>query len=107
MTNTESTTTAVDGSVALDDLAHDVELLRIIEESIKRHSALKDELRSRLKKRLGNQVTGTVNGLAVVEWTNESRVITLVKTVQERFPDVARECEDIVPVRKFRLLPAA
>ncbi|MDX8056676.1 hypothetical protein SK571_45540 [Lentzea sp. BCCO 10_0798] len=107
MANNEGITNSADGSVALDDLAHDVELLRIIEESIKRQSALKEELRSRLKKRLGDRVTGTVNGLAVVEWTNESRVITLVKTVQDRFPDVARECEDIVPVRKFRLLPAA
>ncbi len=107
MSTKNGTTLSAADSVALDDLAHDVELLRIIEESIKSQSKLKEELRSRLKERLGDQVTGTVNGLAVVEYTNDSRVFTSPKLVQERFPDVARMCEDITPVRKFKLLPAA
>ncbi|WP_156213009.1 hypothetical protein [Lentzea aerocolonigenes] len=107
MSTKNSTTVSAAGSVALDDLAQTVELLRIVEESIKSQSKVKEELRSQLKERLGELVTGTINGLAVVEYTNDSRVFTSPKLVQERFPDVARMCEDIVPVRKFKLLPAA
>lgn len=107
MTENNSTTLPIGSAVALDDLAHDITLLRIVEDQMKRLGGLKNELRSNVQTRLGGCVIGTVNGLAVVEYTHDSRVFTSAKLVQERFPDVARECEDIVPVRKFRLLDAA
>jgi hypothetical protein len=104
MTNSTTSTT---GSIPLDELAHDVDLLRIIEDQLKRLNGLKNELRGSVQAHLGNCMIGTVNGLAVVEYTNDSRVFISTKLVQERFPDVARQCEDITPVRKFRLLDAA
>ncbi|TWP47407.1 hypothetical protein FKR81_32350 [Lentzea tibetensis] len=100
-------TTAVADSISLDDLAYNVELLRIVEDQIGRLTALKNTLRSTLKVRLGEHEIGTVNGVPVVSYTTELRVITVVKTLKERYPEQARECEDIIPVRKFRVLDAA
>jgi hypothetical protein len=107
MSTKNSTTMSAAGAVALDDLAHDVELLRIVEDQLGRLNSLKRSLRGRLKSRLEGHEFGTVNGLPVVRSWTDSRIIVVIDWLRERYPEQAEACEDIRPVQKFELLPAA
>lgn len=107
MTTKNSTILSAADSVALDDLAHDVELLRIIEDQIGRLGSLKKTLRGAIKARLGGHEFGTVNGVPVVHSWTDSRIIVVIDWLRERYPEQAQDCEDIRPVQKFELLPAA
>lgn len=104
---TKNAALSATGSVALDDLVHDVELLRIVEEQISRLTSLKNTLRGTLKTRLGEAQIGTVNGVPVIRWSSEFRVSVVIGVLRQRYPEVARECEDISQVRKFEVLAAA
>ncbi|GAB3873864.1 hypothetical protein ACFQ1S_00460 [Kibdelosporangium lantanae] len=70
----------------------------------KRATQLYDALVELIKKRIGTAEIGTLDGQPVVTYTRSERIILRDKLVRELFPDVARECEDIIPVRTFRLL---
>ena len=69
-------------AVALDDQAHDITLLRIVEEQIGRLTSLRNTLRGTVKDRLGDQEFGTVNGVPVVRWSNELRVTISPKLLE-------------------------
>jgi hypothetical protein len=71
----------------------------------KRHATqLYDDLAGIIKARLGTAQIGTLNGEPVVSYAQTERIILRDKLIRELHPDVARECEDIIPVRTFRLL---
>ncbi|MBP2320461.1 hypothetical protein JOF56_000846 [Kibdelosporangium banguiense] len=53
---------------------------------------------------LGDNEYGTLDGRRVVSYKSSERIILSEKLVRERHPDVARECEDIIPIRSFRVL---
>lgn len=108
MTDTVSTTgTPIVDSIALDDLSHDIELLRIVEDELARLNSLKSTLRGMLKNRLGDVETGTVNGLPVLTWKLTYRVALIPKLVKQLHPEIVHDCEDILPVRTFLLLDTA
>lgn len=107
MPSNNSTQLSTVNSVALDDMAHDVELLRIVEDQIGRLTSLKNTLRGALKARLGESQLGTINGVPVIRWSSEYRVSVVIGVLRQRYPEVARECEDISQVRKFEVLAAA
>lgn len=107
MTTKNSTVLSAADSIALDDLAHAVEHLRILEDQIGRLNSLKKSLRGVIKTRLGGHEFGTVNGLPVVRSWTDSRIIVVIDWLRERYPEQAEACEDIRPVQKFELLPAA
>jgi hypothetical protein len=106
MTENSITLSTVE-TIALDDRAHDITLLRIVEDEIGRLTSLRNTLRGNVKDRLDDREFGTVNGVPVVRWSNELRVTISPKLLRARHPEVARECEEIAPVRKFWLLDAA
>jgi hypothetical protein len=70
----------------------------------RRATQLYDDLAGIIKARLGTAEIGTLDGEPVVSYTQTERIILRDKLVRELYPDVARECEDIIPVRTFRLL---
>lgn len=70
----------------------------------KRANQLYDDLTEIIKTRMGTAEIGTVNGEPVVSYMQTERIILRDKLIREQHPEVARECEDIIPVRTFRLL---
>jgi hypothetical protein len=70
----------------------------------RRATQLYDDLAGIIKARMGTAEIGTLDGEPVVSYAQTERIILRDKLVRELHPDVARECEDIIPVRTFRLL---
>lgn len=62
------------------------------------------DMRAIIEDRLGDNEYGTLDGRRVVSYKHSERIILSEKVVRERHPDVARECEDIIPIRSFRIL---
>lgn len=90
------TTTTSTASVELDDLAPHIELLRTVEDQL-----------ARLKNRLGENETGTVNGVPVVTYRSTLRITLSQRLVKELHPEVARQCGEITEVRTFLLVDVA
>lgn len=101
-----TTTTPVD-SIALDELAPHLELLRTVEDQLARLKALRGDLQRKVKNRLGEVEVGTVNGVPVVTYRRTLRVTLSQKLVKELHPEIVRQCEEITEVRTFLLVDAA
>lgn len=107
MPTQNDTSATAENSVELDAMRHYVKHLRIVEDELARLTSIKKSLRGLIKTRLGDREFGTVNGLPVVRSWTDSRIIVVIDWLRERYPEQAEACEDIRPVRKFELLPAA
>jgi predicted phage-related endonuclease len=90
--------------VELTDLGQVRDALVAAQEDAKRAIKLRDDLEAIIKSRMGDAEIGLVAGQPAFEYSKAERIILRTKQVREQYPDVARECEEIVPVRAFRLI---
>jgi hypothetical protein len=90
--------------VELTGLDAVMDALRVAAAEKRRATQLYDDLAGIIKARLGTAEIGTLHGKPVVSYAQTERIILRDKLIRELHPDVARECEDIIPVRTFRLL---
>ncbi|MBP2325357.1 hypothetical protein JOF56_005742 [Kibdelosporangium banguiense] len=100
----EQSTTPAAKVVELTGLDTVMDALAVAAEDKKLATQLYDDLAGIIKARMGTAEIGTLGGQPVVSYTQTERIILRDKLVRELHPDVARECEDIIPVRTFRLL---
>lgn len=95
----------VDGSmVALDDLAPIVEFLRQMKAQQEFFAKRRKEAETEIKEKLGEAEVGTIGGRPVVTYKMSDRIAVSHKDLVRRFPEIALECQDIKPVRTFRLV---
>ncbi|WP_433268212.1 hypothetical protein ACQPZF_03655 [Actinosynnema sp. CS-041913] len=102
----KTTTTTVD-SIAVDDLASQLDLLRWVEDQLAGLKKFRAELHRTFKLRLGDIEVGTVGGVPVMTYRRALRITLSQRLVRELHPEIVRECEEIAEVRTFLLLDAA
>jgi hypothetical protein len=102
--STEQTTTPAPKIVELTGLDAVMDALVRASAEKKRANQLYEDLAGIVKARMGTAEIGTLHGEPVVSYAQTERIIVRDKLVRELHPEVARECEDIIPVRTFRVL---
>ncbi len=95
---------AFSGSVALDDFEVAVERLRQVKARAQYYRLLRGSLEAVLKARLGDREVGTLRGQPVITYRRSMRVSVSLSLLRARYPEAARDCEDIAEVRTFVLL---
>lgn len=108
MSVSSSDTATVEGaaeSVALDEFAEYVEMLRQVQRNLDHWGKLRVELQNKIKDELGDAEVGTLRGRPVVSWKRTLRVSLSQKLIKTLHPEVIGDCEEITEVRSFRLLP--
>lgn len=91
-------------TLALDDHDHMVDLLRDVQARLDLYGEMRKKVQNYLKDVLGTAEVGTLAGRPVVTWKSTMRIAVSQKLLKQRHPAIARECEDIIPVRTFKLL---
>ncbi|ONI87343.1 hypothetical protein ALI22I_23260 [Saccharothrix sp. ALI-22-I] len=103
----KTTTTPAAESIAVDDLAAQLDLLRWVEDQLDGLKKFRADVQRAVKLRLGDTEVGTVNGVPVVSYRKSLRITLSPRLVREADPELARRCEEISEIRTFLLLDAA
>lgn len=103
----KTTTTPAAESIAVDDLAAQLDLLRWVEDQLDGLKKFRADVQRTVKLRLGDTEVGTVNGVPVVSYRKALRITLSPRLVRAADPELARRCEEISEVRTFLLLDAA
>lgn len=64
------------------------------------------QIEAEIKARMGDAITGTINGKPVVEWTRGTRESIDTKQLRLENPEIARKYLRTTTVRTFKVLPA-
>ncbi|MFE9747584.1 hypothetical protein ACFYOT_22000 [Saccharothrix saharensis] len=94
-------------SIAVDDLASQLDLLRWVEDQLDGLKKFRADVQRAVKLRLGDSEVGTINGVPVVTYRKTLRITLSPRLVRELNPALARRCEEISEVRTFLLMDAA
>ncbi|MER5262278.1 hypothetical protein ABTZ99_09385 [Actinosynnema sp. NPDC002837] len=103
----KTTTVPAAESIAVDDLAAQIDLLRWVEDQLDGLKKFRADVQREIKLRLGDIEVGTINGVPVVTYRKALRITLSPRLVRELNPELARRCEEISEVRTFLLLDAA
>ncbi|WNV86596.1 hypothetical protein [Umezawaea sp. Da 62-37] len=91
-------------TLALDDHDHMVILLRDVQARLDLYGKMRKDVQNYLKDVLGDAEVGTLAGRPAVTWKSTLRIAVSQKLLKQRYPAIARECEDITSVHTFKLL---
>jgi predicted phage-related endonuclease len=91
-------------TVALDEVAPIVDLLRQVKAKQDKLSAVRTSLERALKDVMGRAQVGTLAGRPAVTWKTSLRITVVQSQLKERYPQVALDCQDITEVRTFKVL---
>lgn len=65
------------------------------------------QIEAEIKAKMGEALTGTINGKPVVEWTRTTRESVDIRTLRLEQPEIARKYLKTNTVRTFKVLPDA
>lgn len=103
-TTTSSNVEVTGSAVELDELSAVLTYLREVTERHRHYAELRRKTEAMVKAALGDAEVGTVDGEPVVTYKSTERIAVSHRLLVQRYPAIARECEDITSVRTFRLL---
>jgi predicted phage-related endonuclease len=91
-------------SVPLDHLAAEFVQLRKLQREIAKREAAEKLIISAIKTAMGDSARGTLAGQDAVLWGRSVREQVDVKTIRDKYPDIAAACVKLVEVRSFKVL---
>lgn len=91
-------------TVALDEVAPIVDLLKQVRAKQDKLSSVRTVLENALKDVMGPAEVGTLAERPVVTWKRTHRIVVVQSVLKERYPAAAMDCQDVIKVRPFRVL---